>query len=435
MGFIAAQSSLFSTIWGWSILVLGLYFILIRRNNNNLAGIFSGYIMGLEIVLRMTGANVIWEFGKYSIIIFFLFALIIEKGKNLKISILMVIYVMGFIPSILLLPMDQIDEWRQNISFNLSGPISLFMSYLYFKDRSISFANLSSLFRAISLPLISMITIIVFRMPSIDDLTFGTEANYQMSGGYGPNQVSSALGLIITLIALGKILRFTIFGKGIVDYIMLIVCSTITLLTFARGGFLTSIFSIFATWLLTLKNRSSRQYRFGAFLFFFMILIITWNIISDFTSGKISERYSGIINFNQNGELINESNRIKIMSIDLEIFWDNYLVGVGPGRATEMRADYGYDYTVAAHSEFTRAVAEHGIFGALGVLCLFFLSYGQYAISENHNKYIATCFTILAILTMLHSAMRLSMPGFIFGLAFLRIIDSEKPSLTYPIKH
>jgi len=435
MGFIAAQSSFVSTVWGWSVLFLGLYFILIRRNEINQAGIFAAYMMGLEIVLRMVGANVLWEFGKYSIITFFIFALIIEKGKDLRISILIFIYIMGFIPSILLLPMDQIDEWRQNISFNLSGPLSLFMSYLYFKDRSITKANLSSLFRAISLPLISMITIIVFRMPSIDDLTFGTEANYQMSGGYGPNQVSSALGLIITLIALGKILRFSIFGKDIVDYIMLMVCSTISLLTFARGGFLTSILSIFSTWLITLNNRSRRQYRFGAFFFFLMILIITWNIISDFTSGKISDRYSGIINFNQNGELINESNRIKIMTIDLEIFWDNFLVGVGPGRATEMRADYGYVHTVAAHSEFTRALAEHGVFGALGVLCLFFLSYGQYAICKNHNKYITVCFTIMAILTMLHSAMRLSMPGFIFGLAFLRIIDIEKPSLPYPIKH
>ena len=107
--------------------------------------------------------------------------------------------------------------------------------------------------------------------------------------------------------------------------------------------------------------------------------------------------------------------------VPLEIFSDNVLTGVGPGGARELRARYGYGKIVAAHSEFTRALAEHGLFGLLGLFALVFLSFKEYFVRNKHEKCILTCFGTIAILTMLHSAMRLAMPGFIFGLAFLKL--------------
>ena len=70
LGAIASQYSIFSTVWGLSVIVFGGYSIMKYRNHYNAAGLFSAYLVGLEIVLRMTGAAVFWEFGKYSVIYF-----------------------------------------------------------------------------------------------------------------------------------------------------------------------------------------------------------------------------------------------------------------------------------------------------------------------------------------------------------------------------
>ena len=98
-------------------------------------------------------------------------------------------------------------------------------------------------------------------------------------------------------------------------------------------------------------------------------------------------------------------------------------MGVGPGMAAEMRADYGYGTFVAAHSEFTRSMAEHGFLGFLGICSLVFLSFREYSVRNKQEKCILVCFASIAVLTMLHSAMRLAMPGYIFGLAFIKSVE------------
>ena len=112
-------------------------------------------------------------------------------------------------------------------------------------------------------------------------------------------------------------------------------------------------------------------------------------------------------------------------SLILEIFSNNILTGVGPGMATYLRKYYGYGSIVTAHSEFTRLLAEHGVFGLLSIFSIIFLSFREYSIRKTQDRCILICFTTIAILTMLHSAMRLAMPGFIFGFGFFKLITLE----------
>ena len=169
------------------------------------------YLVGLEIVLRMTGAGLLWEFGKLGAIILLILGMGMDNLKQHKISVLILIYISSFIPSIFLVPIENFDLWRQSVSFNLSGPISLFISFLYFRNRLINRIELARMFKMILLPLLSMSIILIVRAPDAENIIFSSEANYQMSGGYGPNQVSSALGLVIAIIALSKILGFFSF--------------------------------------------------------------------------------------------------------------------------------------------------------------------------------------------------------------------------------
>ena len=46
--------------------------------------IFSAYIVGIEVLLRMTEANLFWEFGKYAVIYFLLLGM---ARKQIKIKI------------------------------------------------------------------------------------------------------------------------------------------------------------------------------------------------------------------------------------------------------------------------------------------------------------------------------------------------------------
>ena len=276
------------------------------------------------------------------------------------------------------------------------------------------------LFQMILLPLISMSLILFIRTPALDEIVFTSEANVQMSGGYGPNQVSSALGLVIAIIALSKILGRTLFKKNIYDYTILGICSIQAYLTFARGGVLTAMLAIFSAWLISLGQGQSKTLRTGKIAYVAIILLILWGVAGDFTRGKMEQRYLSILEVTSDVG-ISRSGRLKIMAIDLDIFMDNLIMGVGPGVARELRFDYGYNKYVSAHSEFTRALSEHGLFGVFSLCALILLSFREYFVRQKEEKCILACFVTIAILTMLHSAMRLAMPGFIFGLAFLKL--------------
>ena len=419
-GLLASEYSIFATLWGWSLIPLGATLILKYKNRHNIAGIFTSYLTGLEIILRMTDARVFWEFGKYGCIVFLFLGLLSESIKQHRISGFMVVYILSLLPSILILETENFNYWRQAISFNLSGPFSLLFCFLYFRNRVFNDLDLLRIFKSILLPLISMSMICIIRAPALEDIVFGSEANELMSGGYGPNQVSSALGLVVTVIAISKILGYVIFKKDIFDYTILGICSIQAYLTLARGGVITAVLAIFTAWLISVNKSNSRTFRAGKFVYVVFILISLWYVAGDFTRGKMEQRYLSILNVDKSG-MLSGSGRILIMSIDLKIFMDNLLLGVGPGAATQLRQSYGYNKVVTAHSEFTRSLAEHGVFGLLSIFALLAVVIKEYSKRRVQEKCLLACFGAIAILTMLHSAMRLTMPGFIFGLAFLRL--------------
>ena len=69
------------------------------------------------------------------------------------------------------------------------------------------------------LPIISLLGLIFIRAPSIQDLSFSSEANFEMSAGFGPNQVSTLLGVSLIIVSLSRMLNLKIFPKPIYDYI------------------------------------------------------------------------------------------------------------------------------------------------------------------------------------------------------------------------
>mgnify|MGYP001208420104 CR=1 FL=1 len=125
--------------------------------------------------------------------------------------------------------------------------------------------------------------------------------------------------------------------------------------------------AIFTSWVISIGYNNSGYSRKGKIAYVLIILIVLWNVATDFTAGMVEKRYLSIFEINERGDLVSGTGRLLIMALDLEIFSDNILAGVGPGISAAMRESYGYGRIVAAHSEFTRVLAEHGILGLIGL--------------------------------------------------------------------
>ena len=136
-GYCLINFSGLSTIFSWTLLIIGFHEIIKSNDRYYQAAIFAGYLVGIEIVLRMTKADIFWEFGKYGMILFLITGIISKQIKNLNLPFLMLVYFLSFLPSIVLTQYSSFNEWRQIISFNLSAQENL--NNLYIDKISINF--------------------------------------------------------------------------------------------------------------------------------------------------------------------------------------------------------------------------------------------------------------------------------------------------------
>lgn len=424
IGFLISSRKDLATFWALAIFFYGILNIIRYRNRNDEASVFASYIVGMEVALRTVGASVLWEFGKYSTIFLLVTGMVIENVKFLRINVLSVVYFIALLPAIALMPEGiSFHHFRLMVSGNLSGPLCLFISFLYFRQRKFNELNITNIFRNLMLPIISSIGLIFVRAPSFQNLSFSSEANFQMSAGFGPNQVSTLLGVSLIIVSLSRMFNLKIFHRQIYDYVFLTISIGIAVLTFARGGVIAPIIAIFFSYLLS-GGVKKYKFRYNGVIYLLIVFLGLSYFSSNFTKGLINTRYASlisVINPNQN----TLSGRAHIMKLDIEIFKDNFLMGVGPGAARELRWRYGYGSVVGAHSEFTRMLAEHGLFGLISLLSLLILSLQEYRRRIDYNKVLLGCLSLFSILTMFHSAFRIALPGFIYGLSYV-ILNFQK---------
>ena len=86
-------------------------------------------------------------------------------------------------------------NFRTNIAFVLSGPVCLGIAALFCYDRKVNNRQLLDIIMYLALPCITMTTYLFLYNPSIKDTLSGVVSNSSSSGGFGPNQVATILGL------------------------------------------------------------------------------------------------------------------------------------------------------------------------------------------------------------------------------------------------
>jgi hypothetical protein len=399
------MSPLIATVHAVVTLLVGLYFVATDTLPYRMLYVCA-YIIGSEVLWRMNGAAVFWEYGKYAI------ALLCALGMlkwQLRMSLLPMLYFVGLVPSMFLVAAYS-PNWRSDVSFNLSGPLALAAATLLFMRVSMSRADIEKLLLIAVIPLAATGAAVLVHTLGAEKLVFAQHSLWATSGGFGPNQVSAVLGLGALFCWLYVLAARPSAGFRWFILVLGLGLLAEAALTFSRGGVLN--FAVAAAISLPFLLRGTARARSGVLtlMLAIMLLYVLLPRLNDFTGGALSERYSSH----------DVTGRDVIAKEDLQVWRSHFLVGVGPGRSGSVAGNQ----IVAAHTEYTRLLAEHGLFGVFSLLMLVLMAARAFFRAKSaYARGFVLAFLAWSLVEMGHSAMRLSAISFVFALSQAGLLD------------
>ena len=406
-------------IYGYSIFIFGVYYIIKKQNKNNEALIAAAYVVGSEVFLRMTDGNPLYEISKYGVIVF-IFIGMFYSGFS-KGAVPYWIFLLLLIPSVIIstFTLNFDTNIRKAIAFNISGPVCLGLASLYTFRRKMALEEINTVLLSMGLPIVSCMVYLTFYTPNIRDVITSTQSSFETSGGYGPNQVATILGLGMFIFFSRIILDSKTKFQIILNLILILNITYRGMVTFSRGGMITGFLMIilllaFLYFKSNLNGRVKLNYIIVLMIF---AMIATWTYTSYQTGGLIDKRYA---NQDAAGRAKESqfTGREDVAQNEIDSFFKNPIFGVGVGKGAEIREDET-GVKVLSHDEITRMLAEHGTLGILGLLILFFTPLVLYL--ENKFNMFLLCFVAFWFLTINHAAMRTAAPAFVYSLSLLNI--------------
>jgi len=401
-----------------------LYRIFVFKDKQREVLIAAAYMMGAEVYFRMTKAMVFYESGKYLIILFLTIG-IFYKGFKKK-SFPYLLYLLLLVPGIFVAyyNLDYEAAFRQMILFNLSGPICLTVASVYCYNRRVQFKEMLGLLDAIVYPLIAMTVYIYLYNPDIREVITSTASTSDTSGGYGPNQVATMLGLGVFILFTRLLIPYK---NKLVHFCMmffLVAMAYRALITFSRGGVLVAVimvavFSVILYFSTSLKTKFRITYKLIAVV---GVVFAIWLYALLQTGGLIGNRYSNEDALGREKEDVT-TGRTELLFADIDAFKESPIVGIGVGRVKGYYIEK-LNIELPSHNEVARMLSEHGLFGLIALLILLFTP----IVSKIYGRKNIFFYPLLLfwILTISHSAMRIAAPAFIYGLSLLSLQYGSK---------
>lgn len=405
------------------IIVSFLFVIINRKNKGNEALMAAAYIAGGEVFFRQTSAVIFYETGKYAVIIFLVIGMFF-KGASSK-TVPFWIYLLILFPGVVMVTftMSYDFEFRKQVAFNLAGPVCLGVSALYCYYKKIKKEDFQRVFLMLLMPIIAQATYLLFYTPSLDEVRISFSGNYAATGGFGPNQISTVMGLAVFLLTT-RLFTIKNFKINLIDVGLLFMVGYRGVVSFSRGGIVTAIICIVAFLIFYYYNQDSRQIQKLNFKILGVVGIfsLVWFFSSLQTSGLIGNRYT---NRNALGQVEDDitTGRVELIETELTAFYRHPITGIGVGKGKEYREEQ-LGIGIASHNELSRLLAEHGILGLIALCILIFVPLTFWFKFKNNYYFLA--FVAFWFMTINHSAMRIALPAFVYGLALLYIVDEKK---------
>ena len=407
----------------YSLGILVFFIVKIIRKPQDPAVVLEGaaYIMAAEVFLRMTGGFVLYETGKYTVIMFMLFGMFFHGFKTK--ALVYVVYILLLLPAVyvtfLEIPYDM--NFRKTILFNLSGPLSLAISALFCYDLKIPIRRFLGLLDYMLLPIVAMTVYLFFYSPDLKEVVTNADASFGAAGGFGPNQVSTALGIGIFVSLIRIFIPYKNYILQLINYGILPLMTFRALATLSRGGVFTAVLMFIGFLAIYLIYTSSKRKAAGLF----KIGVVTIGGIFIFSSavvatgGMVFNKYT---NRNASGVKQDESaittGRGELAAAEFNTFANNPFFGIGVGLGKIKRLERTGE-AAATHSELSRVVGEHGLLGIITILILLVVP-GVKFLKNPRNLFLVPLIIFWGA-TINHSSMRIAAPGLMYGLALLNI--------------
>ncbi|WP_268035005.1 hypothetical protein [Algoriphagus sp. PAP.12] len=429
LGIISSITPFVLIAWFYVVFVSS-FFAVVRTKSFYLFSVFIAYMTSFELLARMsqTSPFIPYELGKY--LLFLMLCIGVYKFKSKS--------HLGLIMLVLLLPAAFFDKsgevTRGNLVFNLLGPVNVAMAVWFFYGKSLRKVQLIRLLRISILPLVAILSSLIFKTPSYNELEFTLGANFATSGGAGSNQVSTVMGLGMFLSFIFLINKWNLTGYRITDFILFFLFGFQGLLTFSRGGILGGVLGIMVVIYFIIKTPKSVKNKFRlpqigkAFLLSIFLIVLTFQVADSLTGGLLGLRYLGETEGTLAGtkeKSINSitTGRYEIFLEDLDLWQESLILGVGVGASSFMR-DISYFYL--SHVEMSRLISEHGALGLIYFILLLYM--GLLILLRKQTpmeKGIMVAFYLVALYTTFHAAMRTYLTPLFIGLSLIYIVPSK----------
>lgn len=376
----------------------------------------AAYVAGTDVLWRMTGAIVPWESSKYLVMLVCLGGLI-RLGRAARWDFLSLVYMVSMLPSIIVILQEfhgGLRKLAQPLSFNLSGPLSLFASVWYMSQLDLSRRDVRRVLGSLVAPLLTIAVFTALTTSSATMLSFTDESSAATSGGFGPNQVSLALGLgalLTFLLAVDSELKA---WQRVGVLVLLPFFGVQSALTFSRGGLYSFAIALVPPLALLSTHRASRKWVSLIVVGFTLITaIVIVPRLERFTGGEFSARFTDT----------NPTNRDMIAREDLRLWKEHPILGLGPGGALTQR----HGQSTLAHTEFTRLLSEHGLFGVIALCALLGIFTSRVLNAQPvDERAFRTAVMLWSLISMLHAGMRIAAIGFVFGLGCARMLSGRR---------
>jgi hypothetical protein len=392
------------------------------------------FLPSIEISRRVLSLGIIpYEIGKYMCLFYFIIFSMDKRIHTQKISTLFLFLFLFVFPSTLFM---DLDNFQKKIVFSLMGIMNLALLGIFFSRVVLTTNEFKSILKRFILSIVPFLAIITIRTPSFSEIDFDLGANSITSAGFGPNQVATVFGAAIFVIIVYQIVfkgSLFQFVKGL-DIILLSAFSLRALLTFSRGGVLAPIMAFILPINILSKVQNIQKIIKNLTLISVLALVAFFSI-NFLTGGLLLSRYKGetagtIARSEETTLEEATSGRTGIIENDFQIWLDNFIFGVGPGESPNYRDNYNFTGNKVTHTEFSRLLSEHGVFGFLINILLIIIIPFKILNSQlsPQVKYIKLALVLFAIFSMMHSAMRTVIPVIFYAFSAVNFEDKKKAS-------